>query len=326
MKRFIIRLAIALSILLFVYAFFFSYCYSIQDNGVHYQVVSLRPLSQEEIVEAARIDIRKEDAVVPGVEKSSKVSNILIKRSKPVFLEIDGNEITYFTLAETVEELLNEKNIQLKEKDFINVGLLDKLENNEKIVIKTYSERGKVLTEVIPYKTIYETNKMAAKGLIFKKQQGDNGILEKHYKEIYFGGKKIREEHLYDKVAKYPTNEVFVIGAAKAPSKYVKSLLVKSTAYSPTVEETDSNPWVTASGLRSSFGVIAVDPKVIPMGTLVYVEGYGYAVAGDTGGAIKGNKIDVFFYSTSDSQKWGVRTVRIYILDGKWKFPEKLDY
>lgn len=61
--------------------------------------------------------------------------------------------------------------------------------------------------------------------------------------------------------------------------------------------------------------VIAVDPKVIPLGTKVYVEGYGYAVAGDTGSAIKGNKIDVFFSSKSEAYKWGRKSVKIKILD-----------
>jgi 3D (Asp-Asp-Asp) domain-containing protein len=60
--------------------------------------------------------------------------------------------------------------------------------------------------------------------------------------------------------------------------------------------------------------VIAVDPKVIPLGTKVYVEGYGEAVAGDTGGAIKGNKIDVHMSTKQKATNWGVRTVKVQIL------------
>jgi len=62
------------------------------------------------------------------------------------------------------------------------------------------------------------------------------------------------------------------------------------------------------------------------LGSLLYVKGYGYAVAGDTGGAIKGDIIDVFFYSTDDALQWGRRAVTVYLLPGKWKFPSKLDY
>lgn len=61
--------------------------------------------------------------------------------------------------------------------------------------------------------------------------------------------------------------------------------------------------------------VIAVDPNIIPLGSRVYVEGYGTAIAGDTGGAIKGNKIDVFIPNLSDALKFGRRTVEVRVLD-----------
>lgn len=76
---------------------------------------------------------------------------------------------------------------------------------------------------------------------------------------------------------------------------------------------------ITSTGinLKSDPGlkVIAVDPSVIKLGTKVHVEGYGYAIAGDTGGSIKGNKIDVFFSSKSDAYKWGRKKVKIKILN-----------
>ncbi|WP_445683208.1 3D domain-containing protein [Solibacillus sp. FSL K6-1523] len=61
--------------------------------------------------------------------------------------------------------------------------------------------------------------------------------------------------------------------------------------------------------------VIAVDPRVIPLGTKVWVEGYGEAIAGDTGGAIKGNKIDVFIPSYDNAMAWGVKTVKLKVLN-----------
>lgn len=71
----------------------------------------------------------------------------------------------------------------------------------------------------------------------------------------------------------------------------------------------------TASGLKAKKGVIAVDRSVIKLGTKVYVPGYGYAVAADTGGAIKGNIIDCYMNSMADCTKWGVRYVTIRIYD-----------
>ena len=61
--------------------------------------------------------------------------------------------------------------------------------------------------------------------------------------------------------------------------------------------------------------VIAVDPSVIPLGSKVYVEGYGYATAADTGGAIKGNKIDVFIPSHDQAMQWGRKTVEVQVLN-----------
>ena len=61
--------------------------------------------------------------------------------------------------------------------------------------------------------------------------------------------------------------------------------------------------------------VIAVDPSVIPLGSKVYVEGYGYATAADIGGAIKGHKIDVFIPKQSDALKWGRKQVKVTIIN-----------
>lgn len=108
--------------------------------------------------------------------------------------------------------------------------------------------------------------------------------------------------------------------AASAPapesSKSVsKEITVKSTAYTAYCSGCSG---VTATGINlkknPNAKVIAVDPNVIPLGTKVYVEGYGEAVAGDTGGAIKGNKIDVHMSTSQKAKNWGVRTVKVQIL------------
>jgi len=98
--------------------------------------------------------------------------------------------------------------------------------------------------------------------------------------------------------------------------KVVKEFTVSASAYTASCNGC-SGITKTGINLKKNPGikVIAVDPKVIKLGTKVHVEGYGYAVAGDTGGAIKGNKIDVFIPSKSDAYKWGRKNVKIKILD-----------
>ena len=87
--------------------------------------------------------------------------------------------------------------------------------------------------------------------------------------------------------------------------QYKKKIIVKAYAY--------SGGGRTATGTRARVGSIAVDPKVIPLGTKVYVKGYGYAVAEDTGGNIKGNTVDLYMNSTGACLQWGVRYVPLYI-------------
>ena len=93
-------------------------------------------------------------------------------------------------------------------------------------------------------------------------------------------------------------------------------MYVNATAYTATCNGC-SGKTTTGIDLRANPNakVIAVDPSVIPLGTKVYVEGYGHAVAADTGSSINGNKIDVFFPSKSAAYSWGNRKVKIKILD-----------
>lgn len=95
-----------------------------------------------------------------------------------------------------------------------------------------------------------------------------------------------------------------------------KEMTVTATAYTASCNGCSG---VTATGIdlkkNPDQKVIAVDPKVIPLGSKVHVEGYGTAVAGDTGGAIKGNKIDIFMPAKADATKFGVRSVKIKVLD-----------
>ncbi|TQR16527.1 LysM peptidoglycan-binding and 3D domain-containing protein [Psychrobacillus soli] len=95
-----------------------------------------------------------------------------------------------------------------------------------------------------------------------------------------------------------------------------KELTVTSTAYTATCEGCSG---VTATGIdllaNPEQKVISVDPSVIPLGSKVWVEGYGEAIAGDTGGSIKGNKIDIFIPSKEEAINWGKKTVKVKILD-----------
>jgi 3D (Asp-Asp-Asp) domain-containing protein len=89
--------------------------------------------------------------------------------------------------------------------------------------------------------------------------------------------------------------------------KYESSFKAKTYAY--------SGGGTTASGKKAQVGLVAVDPKVIKLGTWLYIEDYGLCQAADTGGSIKGNKVDLYMDSISECYDWGVRNKKVYILE-----------
>jgi len=107
--------------------------------------------------------------------------------------------------------------------------------------------------------------------------------------------------------------------AKKAPSRSDNDTILKEITVSASAYTAGCNgcSGITSTGINlkknPGLKVIAVDPRVIPLGSKVYVEGYGYAIAGDTGGAIKGNKIDVFISTKSGALNWGRKTVNIKV-------------
>ncbi|MBT2757255.1 LysM peptidoglycan-binding domain-containing protein [Mesobacillus foraminis] len=102
---------------------------------------------------------------------------------------------------------------------------------------------------------------------------------------------------------------------SKTKNKVVKTLTVNASAFTANCKGCSG---ITYTGINlkknPNAKVISVDPKVIPLGSKVYVEGYGYAVAADKGSAIKGKRIDVFMNSYNKAIQWGRRTVKVQIL------------
>lgn len=97
------------------------------------------------------------------------------------------------------------------------------------------------------------------------------------------------------------------------PIRYAEEMEMRATAYA--TGEPGVGVW-TYSSVRVRVGVVAVDPTVIPLGTFLYVEGFGYAIAADIGGAIKGNKIDLYTEDYHEAAyRFGVQRRRVYILD-----------
>ena len=139
------------------------------------------------------------------------------------------------------------------------------------------------------------------------------------------GSKVISEEILYEVVIKEPQNQLVAVGTrdpvrslstSRGDVRYTKMMVMKATAYEPS--EVSCGIYAsgyTAIGMVATKGVVAVDPKVIPLRTKLYIEGYGFAVAGDVGGSIKGNRIDLCYDTVRECLNFGRRDVKVYILE-----------
>ncbi len=93
---------------------------------------------------------------------------------------------------------------------------------------------------------------------------------------------------------------------------YAAVMTMEATAYLPT----DGDGYgITATGIPATYGVAAVDPYVIPLGSRLYIPGYGEAIAADTGGAIIGNRIDLCMESYDECMNFGRRNVTVYVLN-----------
>lgn len=109
-----------------------------------------------------------------------------------------------------------------------------------------------------------------------------------------------------------------VLMTSRGSYTYRKVLTMVSTAYEPSPRSCGRYAdGFTAIGMKAQPGVVAVDPRIIPLRTRLYVEGYGPAIAADVGGAIKGNRIDVFFNTVEEALRYGRRRVKVYILEDR---------
>lgn len=173
--------------------------------------------------------------------------------------------------------------------------------------------------EPIPYPTLRKVTSQLRNGTSRTLQKGANGEKVTVYR-VYSraDGVELKREKLNSRTSKQPVPAIVEVGIQSAlPSRGGyraghRSMRMHATYYLP-FDCGGSGTGRTALGLKAGFGVVAVDPKFIPLGTRLYIEGYGYAIAADTGGAIKGNRIDLCVDARRDVK--GMHYVRVWVLD-----------
>jgi len=175
--------------------------------------------------------------------------------------------------------------------------------------------------EPIPYPTLRRSSSELRSGTSKTVRTGINGERKATYRVVYRDEREVKRERISSKVLKQPRPEVVLVGArgnvtSRGYFSGRKVLTMVATAYTASPAENGGNrSGRTAIGLKIGHGVVAVDPRHIPLGTRLYIEGYGHAVAADTGGSIKGNRIDLGVSSGQAVRKIGRRKVTVHILD-----------
>ena len=183
---------------------------------------------------------------------------------------------------------------------------------------QTETTEIRVESKPIPFKVTYEFSRSVGRGRLVTARKGVPGEVIKTYSVVYRDGKPVSKT-LVSTEKKPPVDELVHMGThGYTPSRHKftrrKVMTMTATAYDPSPQTIPGTTGRTATGMYATYGIIAVDPRVIKLGTLCYVEGYGFAIAADTGGAIKGNKIDLCFDHRSTALRFGRKKVRVHVL------------
>ena len=256
------------------------------------------------------------------------------KDAKTHVYEIDNNSTvkTYKTSCKTVKELLSDLKIKVDDDDIVIPDLDTELKSEGKISIIKVDVKVIEKEVEAPFKTIKKKNKELSHKQSRILVQGVNGKNKVKCKEYYAGDKLIKEEVIHVESLVKPIDQVFEEGTKdvftndRGDFTARKAIKMVATAYEAGPRSTGKRPGdkgygITASGARAKRGTVAVDPRVIPLGTKLYIKSltpgvpdYGFAIAQDTGGAIKGNKIDLFMDTVWECLQFGRRPVMVYIL------------
>lgn len=275
-------------------------------------VITTNELTVGEALEAAGIEVTEKDIIEPSLDTVVEPGmEIEIIKAFPVTVNDGGTAKEIVTTPCTVGEFLAANGIVLNEFDVVTPALDQQLKPGVPVEITRVNKYQVQEEAAIPFETTTVEDANETIGFHAVDTQGQDGLALNTYNVVEVNG-EIHEKTLASTTTtKEPVTQVERIGT-KEPTEFY----VEATAY--TVPAGMDYAY-TATGMKltrdPNLKVIAVDPDVIPLGTKVYVEGYGMAVAADTGGAIQGNKIDIFLPSEEECIEFGRQTVKVSIIE-----------
>ena len=267
------------------------------------------------------------------------VNEITVLRNQRIIVDNCGDVFEVNTFGESVGDLLNRFDIPSSGCYKVSVPLHTPTTDGLQVQVTCLVDREEVRVENIPFNTRYCQAPALPEGqqqVIVEGVEGQKRIVEK---VSYVNYKEQSREFVSESVLREPVDQIVLVGTGvegklnkKAPAigdgvivlpdgeilTYSSSAQFKATAYTHTDAGCDM---ITATGTTVHIGTVAVDPKVIPYGTRMYIVSndgkyiYGLSAAEDCGGGIKGNRLDLYFPTTSECFRFGVRGCTAYFLD-----------
>ncbi|MGE5559078.1 MAG: G5 domain-containing protein [Bacillota bacterium] len=269
---------------------------------------------------------RPEDLIIPGPEARIREGmKVRIYKAEPFYVDIDGESFILWAVPGPAVEVLKKAGLQLGSNDQVLPSRNARVRRGARIVVKRAAREVRAVTEIIPLQVMKVEDHTLDAGETRIKQKGCDGMAETVYRYIYENGRYIKRIVLRQKVIKARVPTIIHYGLtspwvrAELSSRGVRRWRVKTmvaTAYywGPECCGKEADGY-TSLGLKATHGIVAVDPRVIPLRTRLYIEGYGFAIAGDVGGAIKRNRIDLCFDTYREALMYGCRKVKVYILE-----------
>jgi uncharacterized protein YabE (DUF348 family) len=282
--------------------------------------------SRETVAQALReaeIVVGPNDEVTPPLDAPIDAdARIEVRHALAVTLRLPDSERVVYTFARTVGDVLAEEGVALPEGAYLDPPFDAPLTEGIAVRVVQLSASREIESEFIPSRTVYRSDASLGPGQT-RTEAGRDGMLVRRYDVQYANGveagRTLIEEYYepepVDTVVYYPV-QTGLGQQAPAEGEVARVINVYATYYTPASSGRSANDPAygrTATGVLVTYGVVAVDPNVIPLGTRMFIPGYGYAVAADTGGAVKGYIIDLG-YPDGVAVDWRSRWLDIYIL------------
>lgn len=288
----------------------------IVTDGQSYTVSTLYS-SPYKILQQAGITLSPEDEIRLSTTSVTTGTVIEVFRAVPVTVIYQGKNINLLAAKPTVRDIANQAGIP-QEKVRLVPGDDTKPVAGMNIRAITLSEKIEEQEISELYQIIRQPDPTLEKGVEETVQAGENGLKKATVRVKFEDGVKVSADVLSEVVAVSAKPQIIRVGTrdmvdtSRGAMRFRGVRYMEASAYLPT---DGSSQGLTATGIAAGHGIVAVDPEVIPLGTQVYVPGYGMGLAADTGGAIVGDKIDLCMESAGEAYRFGRRTVKVYILD-----------